>query len=85
MKQQGGGDVVGQIAHDLQPAAQGGEVELEGVGRVDVQMILAGEARFQAGHQIAVDLDDVETAARRQQEAGQGALAGADFHHVVLG
>ncbi len=80
VKQQGGGDVVGQIAHHLELGPQSAEVEGQGIPLVDGEPIL-GIALLQPGDQIPVDFHHMEMVQPGQQGLGEGPQPGPDFHH----
>ena len=86
MKQQGAGNVVGQVADDLQrtSAFEVAKVEFQRVALVDAQPF-GREALLQAGDQITVDLDHMQVVDTFQQRVGQGAQSRTDFHHRVAG
>jgi hypothetical protein len=85
VEQQRAGNVVGQVADDLQPPPLfSAEVELQRVALVDAQP-LGREALPQARDQVAVDLDHMQVVDAFQQRFGQGAEARADFDDGVAG
>ena len=90
VKQQRGGDVVGQVADEAQPAAARArervEIKLERIRLVQLAAREVGELRLQARRQVAVDLDGIHAdPARGQEVAREGAVAGADLHQVIAG
>ena len=72
VKQQRGGDVVGKVAHDAQPAAalarELREVELQCVYLVQHESRAGGELRAQQRGQVTIDLDRIERSARGAQQ-----------------
>ena len=83
MKQQGCGDVVGQVAGHAQPgagAAQCGEIKIQRVGMMNPQSADACAARPQRLQQIAVQFHDIQLTCHRQQWNRQCPQPGADFH-----
>ena len=86
VKQDGRGDVVGQVAHH----AQLGRVEALGqFGEVDLQHIRFGHAQLgvatQFSRQIAVDFNHLKVPEPLHQRLGQRGPAGANFHHGLPG
>jgi hypothetical protein len=84
VEQQRAGNVVGQVADDLQSprALQGAEVELQRIALVDRQPF-GREALPQARDQVAVDLDHMQVGQPFEQRFGERAQAWADFDHGV--
>src|SRR5690606_31824854 len=85
VENQRGGDVVGQVAHDAQAVCvftEPGEVELERIPLIHVEVRQAAELALQDRYQVEVELNDIQPCAAVQQALGQGTLARADFHQV---
>ena len=83
VKDQRGGDVVGQVAH--QPewlGCQGAEIKAQGIALDQMQPGLVGKPLAKAGGQVTVDLDGREPITMRQQSLGQRGLTGSDFDDV---
>ncbi|MNN56089.1 hypothetical protein D3C81_1710000 [compost metagenome] len=86
MEDQRRGDVVRQVADHAQFLAvrrQAVEVELQRIAGVEGEVRVEAEAHLQQGQQVLVQLDHVQLGAAAEQALGKGALAGADFHHVL--
>ncbi|MNR05500.1 hypothetical protein D3C85_1215340 [compost metagenome] len=86
MKQDGRGDVVGQIAHHaqllrLQLLRHSGEIDLEHIGFDDIELLV----QTQAKRQVAVQLDHRDAAQALDQGLRQSHQAGTDFHHGIAG
>lgn len=81
-EQQGGGEVVGQIADQAQTPArvQRAELEIQGIGIVDSQLTELRAPAGQGFDQVSVQLYGVQPARGLQQAGSDGAAAGADFH-----
>ena len=81
-KEQGGGDVVGQVADDAQASGPGKGAEIE------AQRVLVDEAQrsgvatlpAQVLAQVSVDFDRVQLAAPSQDGEGERTAPGADLH-----
>jgi hypothetical protein len=86
-EQQGCRDVVRQIAHDPQTAAivEGGEIEFEGVGLVQMQGGALAAGRPQMTDGVAIDLDRMQLRQPRQQRQRDRTETGADLDHALLG
>ncbi len=84
MEQDGGRDVVGQVAHHAQVFTQATEIETQHVALVHGEPHRI-ELRAQAGGEIAVDLHHVQMPQVLQQGPRQRAQARADLHHAIPG
>ena len=87
VKDEGRGDVVGQVAHDPQGPAVVGEaaiVKCEGVCAVQSKTRVNAEGGQQRCREIAIQLDGVQTTAARQQRGREGAEPRPDFHEMIL-
>ncbi|MNJ57861.1 hypothetical protein D3C77_534700 [compost metagenome] len=62
-----------------------GEVELQRIALVDVEIRPASEAAVEDRDQVQVELHHFQVGAAVQQALGQRALAGADFHQPLAG
>jgi hypothetical protein len=84
MEQQRAGDVVGQVADDLQRPRilERTKVEFERIAFVHGQS-LGCEALLQSRDQVTVDLDHLQMVDAFQQRFGDGAQPGPDFHHRI--
>ena len=90
VKQQRGGDVVGQVADQAQPAAARArervEIELERIRLVQLAAREVSELRRRrAARSRSISIASRVTPARGQQVAREGAVAGADLHQVLAG
>ncbi len=86
-KQNGRGDVVGQVAHHPQRSAlpaQRLEVEFERIHLVHAKRVRV-KARAKLCRQIPVQLDHVETSGGLEQLAGERAETRTDLHHRFTG
>ena len=82
VKQNGRGDVVGQVAHHPQ---LGGVEALGQFGEIDLQHIRLGHAQLgvaaQLTGQVAVDFDHLQMSQALDQGLGQSGPAGANLDH----
>ena len=85
-----GGDVVGEVADDVEAVRLGlgafafefeqcGEVGFEDVGLVDADVGMIAEAEGEFGGEGGVELDSDETVGAGGEDLGEGAVAGADL------
>ena len=75
------------VADDAQLAVlrQRGKVELQGIGLMQPEAGLEGEALLQMRGQVAIDLDGIEPLGGLEQGGGHHPLARADFQQVIAG
>ena len=86
MKNQRRGDVVRQVADDTQRARRSierGEVKLQRVALVQVEVAHAGKLLIQDRDQVFVQLDNVQLPAAAQNALGQCALARTNLQQAV--
>ena len=81
-KEQGGGDVIGQVADDAQSpgAGKGAEIERERVLVEEAQRSGAATLATKVLAQVPVDFDRVQLAASSQDGEGECAASGSDLH-----
>ena len=82
MKQQGAGDVVGQVAHYPQVLSQCGKINFQRIGLNDCKL-LRGVLIAQTSRQIAVDFDNSKVIERLQQRHRKRRQARADLDEVI--
>ena len=88
MKQDGRGDVIGQVADHPQWSLVGlqrTEIELERIRVVHGEPAVGRALLLHQGRQIAVDLDRIHATYRLQQRDSQRRLPGPDLHQVLAG
>ncbi len=89
VKEDVGGDVVGEIADDEELAvavgSEGGQIGSQNVLLKDFDLRVAGELCAQARSEAAVEFDGDEALGTAGEEAGDGAAAGADFDNGAPG
>ena len=82
MEQDGGGNIVGQVAHHADWSGQAGEIKIERVAFVHSQPVCRmGDT--QALHQIAVDFNHMQMIEALEQWHGQGRQTRADLDHCL--
>jgi hypothetical protein len=82
VEQEGGGNIVREVAYDSKRRRQRRKVEAQGIGLVHRQAI-DGVALTQALAQIPVEFDDVKVPDALEQRGRQRPEAGADFDDVL--
>jgi hypothetical protein len=82
MKQQGCGDVVGEIAYHAKILPERSKIKFQRITRVDCKFV-PGELLLQALDYIPVDFHHVQMIERLQQRSGQGAQSWSNLYHEV--
>ncbi len=85
MQEDVGGDVVGEVADDVELVAEFGEVAGEDVGFEDLYVGVVAEAEAEFGGEGAVELDGDEASGAGGEDFGDGAVAGTDLDDRALG